>query len=210
MAFTGWPAEALDFYEGLAADNSKPYWTEHKATYDEMVYAPMVALLAELPPEFGAGKIFRPYRDVRFSADKTPYKTAIAARLEKGGYVQLSADGLACGRGYYWMAADQLVRYRRAVAEDRTGKELEALVAAAAKRSIGITGHEQLKTAPRGYPKDHPRVDLLRNKGLVAWQEWPPAAWLGTRKAKDRVIAFLHATDPLAEWLDAHVGESNA
>src|SRR6185312_17046357 len=99
-------------------------------------------------------------------------------------------------------------RYRRAVDEDRTGKELESLVAAAARKKIGITGHEQLKTAPRGYPKDHPRIDLLRNKGLVAWQEWPPAPWLGTKKAKDRVIAFLHATDPLAEWLDTNVGES--
>jgi uncharacterized protein (TIGR02453 family) len=208
MAFTGWPAEALDFYEGLAADNSKPYWTEHKAVYDEMVHAPMVALLAELEPEFGAGKIFRPFRDVRFSADKSPYKTVIGATLERGGYVQLSADGLACGRGYYWMATDQLVRYRQAVAEDRTGKELETIVAAAAVKKIGITGHEQLKTAPRGYPKDHPRVGLLRNKGLVAWQEWPPAAWLGTRKAKDRVIQFLHATEPLAEWLDTNVGGS--
>ncbi|GAA0917547.1 DUF2461 domain-containing protein [Virgisporangium ochraceum] len=208
MAFTGWPAEALDFYEGLAADNSKSYWTEHKATYDDKVYAPMVALLADLEPEFGAGKIFRPYRDVRFSSDKSPYKTTIAATLEKGGYVQLSADGLACGRGYYWMASDQLARYRAAVAEDRTGKDLEAIIAAAAKKKISITGHEQLKTAPRGYPKDHPRVDLLRNKGLVAWQEWPPAAWLGTAKAKDRVVAFLHATDHLAEWLDTNVGES--
>jgi uncharacterized protein (TIGR02453 family) len=208
MAFTGWPAEALDFYEGLAADNSKSYWTENKATYDEKVHAPMVALLADLEPEFGAGKIFRPYRDVRFSADKSPYKTTIAATLEKGGYVQLSADGLACGRGYYWMASDQLARYRAAVAEDRTGKELETIIAAAAKKKIGITGHEQLKTPPRGYPKDHPRADLLRNKGLVAWQEWPPAAWLGTRRAKDRVVAFLHATDHLAAWLDTNVGES--
>lgn len=208
MAFTGWPAEALDFYEGLAADNSKSYWTENKATYDEKVHAPMVALLADLEPEFGAGKIFRPYRDVRFSSDKSPYKTTIAATLEKGGYVQLSVDGLACGRGYYWMASDQLARYRAAVAEDRTGKDLEAIIAAAARKKISITGHEQLKTAPRGYPKDHPRVDLLRNKGLVAWQEWSPAAWLGTAKAKDRVVAFLHATDHLAEWLDTNVGES--
>lgn len=208
MAFTGWPAEALDFYEGLAADNSKPYWTANKATYDEKVHAPMVALLAELEPEFGAGKIFRPHRDVRFSADKSPYKTTIAATLEKGGYIQLSADGLACGRGMYWMASDQLTRYRRAVAEDRTGKELEGIIAVAARKKISITGHDQLKTAPRGYPRDHPRVDLLRNKGLVAWQDWPPAAWLGTRKAKDRVITFLHASGPLAEWLHVNVGDS--
>jgi uncharacterized protein (TIGR02453 family) len=209
MAFTGWPAEALDFYEGLTADNSKSYWTANKETYDEKVHAPMLALLAELEPEFGAGKIFRPYRDVRFSADKSPYKTTIAATLAKGGYIQLSSDGLACGQGMYWMEPAQLTRYRRAVADDRTGKELETIVAAAAQKKITITGHDQLKTAPRGYPKDHPRVDLLRNKGLVAWQEWPPAAWLGTRKAKDRVIAFLHASEPLVEWLRTNVGEEH-
>ena len=95
MAFRGWPNEALDFYEGLEADNSKTYWTAHRSVYDEKVLAPMNALLAELEPEFGAGKIFRPYRDVRFSADKSPYKTAIGATLELGGYVQLSAKGLA-------------------------------------------------------------------------------------------------------------------
>src|SRR2546423_1141462 len=94
MAFRGWPAEAIEFYEGLLADNTRTYWQAHRTTYDEKVRAPMVELLAELEPKWGAGKIFRPYRDVRFSADKMPYKTAIGAMLEKGGYVQISADGL--------------------------------------------------------------------------------------------------------------------
>jgi uncharacterized protein (TIGR02453 family) len=210
MGFTGWPAEALEFYEGLTADNSRSYWTEHKATYDDKVHAPMVALLAELEPEFGAGKIFRPYRDVRFSADKSPYKTAIAATLEKGGYIQLSAEGLMAGRGMYWMAPDQVARYREAVAAERTGTELERIIAVAAKEKIRVVGHDQLKTAPRGYPRDHPRADLLRNKGLVAWQEWAPAAWLGTKRAKDRVVKFLHASQPVADWLRVNVGESTA
>ena len=210
MGFTGWPAEALEFYEGLQADNSKSYWTERKATYDNKVHAPMVALLAELEPEFGAGKIFRPYRDVRFSADKSPYKTAIAATLEKGGYIQLSADGLMAGRGMYMMAPDQLARYREAVASDRTGNELVRIIEAAAKEKIRVTGHDQLKTVPRGYPREHPRADLLRNKGLVAWQDWTPAAWLGTRRAKDRLVKFLHASEPVADWLRANVGESSA
>jgi len=83
-AFKGWPAEAFDFYEGLEADNSKTYWTEHKATYDEKVLAPMVDLLAELEDEFGPTKVFRPYRDVRFSADKSPYKTNLGAVLGSG------------------------------------------------------------------------------------------------------------------------------
>jgi uncharacterized protein (DUF2461 family) len=92
------------------------------------VYAPTVELLAELEPEFGPGKIFRPYRDVRFSADKSPYKTAIAATLESGGYLHLSAAGLAAGSGMYMMAPDQLDRYRRAVADEVTGEELRRVM----------------------------------------------------------------------------------
>lgn len=206
MTFRGWPAEALEFYEGLEADNSATYWRAHKDVYERDVRAPMVALLAELEPEFGAGKIFRPYRDVRFSRDKSPYKTSIAATLERGGYVQLSAAGLAAGNGMYQMDADQLARYRRAVADDVPGEQLRAVLAQVKSHGIDVGGHEELKTAPRGYPRDHPRVELLRYKGLVAWRSWPVAAWLGTAAAKDRVVDFLHASQPLNDWLATYLG----
>jgi uncharacterized protein (TIGR02453 family) len=208
MAFRGWPVEALEFYEGLEADNSRTYWTTHKAVYEEKVRGPMLALLAELEPEFGPGRIFRPNRDVRFSADKSPYKTTCAATLERGGYVQLSARGLGSGRGTYMMAPDQLSRFRAAVADDARGGALQAIVDAAGRDGIEIACHDELKTVPRGYPRDHPRADLLRMKGLIAWRQWPVAAWLGTAKAKTRVVDFLRACQPLTEWLDAHVGEA--
>src|SRR5256884_8228741 len=121
MGFRGWPAEAIEFYEGLEADNSRTYWQANKKVYEQAVQGPMEELLAELAPEFGEGKIYRPYRDVRFSADKTPYKTAMGASLATGGYVQFSTEGLAAGSGMWMMEADQLERYRRAVADDRTG-----------------------------------------------------------------------------------------
>ena len=208
VAFKGWPAEALEFYEGLEADNSRTYWTANKAVYDEMVHAPMVALLLDLESEFGPGKIYRPYRDLRFSPDKTPYKTVIGASMAEGGYVQLSARGLAAASGMYHMAADQLDRYRRAVATDLPGDQLQRIIAEAANGKVVITGRSSLKTAPRGYPKDHPRAELLRYKGLIAWQEWPAAAWLGTATAKDRVTRFLRGARPLRDWLDTHVGQS--
>jgi uncharacterized protein (TIGR02453 family) len=208
MPFRGWPIEAVEFYEGLEADNSRSYWTTHKAVYDQQVYAPMAALLAELEPEFGAGKIFRPNRDVRFSADKSPYKTAIAATVEKGGYIQFSAKGLAAGNGMYMMAPDQLDRYRQAVADDKTGEGLRAVIAEIEGRRIEVSGHDTLKSAPKGYPKDHPRIDLLRYKGIVAWKEWPVAGWLGTAAAKKRVVDFLRATQPLGDWLTRNVGPS--
>jgi uncharacterized protein (TIGR02453 family) len=209
MAFRGWPAEAVDFYEGLEADNSKTYWTANKAVYEKAVYAPMATLLADLADEFGEGRIFRPYRDVRFSADKTPYKTAIAATLGPG-YVQLSADGLMAGAGMYHLAPDQLDRYRRAVAGERTGKDLEKLIDALREARIDVHGTDRLKTVPRGYPKDHPRADLLRNKGLVAMKQWPVAAWLGTTGAKTRVSDLLRAAGPLCGWLDNHIGPSTS
>jgi uncharacterized protein (TIGR02453 family) len=201
--------EALDFFEGLEADNSKTYWTANKAIYDEKVYAPMAALVADLEPEFGPGKIFRPYRDVRFSADKTPYKTNIAAVVGEG-YVQLTAAGLGAGLGMHQMASDQLSRYRAAVADDSSGAELERVIAAIARRKISVTGHDELKTVPRGYDRNHPRAELLRYKGLIAWQEWPAAPWLSKPAAKDRVVEFLRSSAPLMSWLDTHVGSSTS
>lgn len=206
MTFQGWPEEALDFYDGLEADNSKTYWLAHKQTYDTCVLQPMTELLEELGPDHGEWKIFRPYRDVRFSKDKSPYKTAIGATVGDG-YIQLSAKGLAVGSGMYQMGADQLDRYRRAVADDRNGRELEELIEAIRTRDVDVHGHELLKSAPRGYPADHPRIELLRCKGLVAWQEWPAQAWLGTPAAKKKVTDFLTATAPLNAWLGRHAGQ---
>ena len=207
MSFSGWPEEALEFYEGLAADNTKTYWTKHKEIYDATVLRPMTELVEELAPEFGETKIFRPYRDIRFSKDKTPYKTHIGAMVG-GGYVQFSAQGLAAGNGMYGMAPDQLDRYRQAVASDRTGGELEGVIAAVESAGIGVTGRDVLKAAPRGYPADHPRIGLLRYKGVVAWKEWPVADWLETAAARDRLTGFLRATRPLSAWLDTNVGPS--
>lgn len=210
MTFRGWTDAILDFYEGLEADNSRSYWQAHKLVYDEQVRAPMQELLAELTDEFGEAKIFRPNRDIRFSADKTPYKTRIGATLGGRAYVQVSADGLAVASGTYGFASDQLARYRRAVALDLTGEPLTKIVDSARAAGLTITAAGALKTAPRGYPKDHARIELLRLKGLVTWEQWPVEPWLATAEAKDKVIAVLRASLPLAGWLDDNVGASEA
>jgi uncharacterized protein (TIGR02453 family) len=208
MTFKGWPVEAIEFYEGLEADNSKAYWQDNKPIYERAVKGPMDELLAELAPEFGEGRTFRPYRDVRFSADKSPYKTAIAAVFGADGYVHLSSAGLGVGRGMYVMASDQLDRYRRAVSEESSGAHLAELVATVTAAGIEISAHDALKTAPKGYSKDHPRIDLLRQKGLICWRHWTPGAWLGSPKAKTRVVEFLRQAEPISGWLDTNVGPS--
>jgi uncharacterized protein (TIGR02453 family) len=206
MAFEGWDAEALEFFEGLEAENTKAYWERNKATYESLVRAPMQALVEELSPKTG-GRIFRPYRDVRFSKDKSPYKTNIAAMVDDG-YVQLTAHGLGAGAGMWEMASDQIERYREAVDRKASGAKLEKIVTQVRDADVLVTGHGELKTVPRGYPKDHPRAELLRYKGLTAWRDWQPAAWLGTAKAKDRLVEFFTVTRPLRRWLDTNVGGS--
>src|SRR5437762_5380740 len=208
MTFRGWKAEALEFFDGLEDENTKAYWQRNKDVYDKDVRAPMEELLTELEPRWGEGRIFRPYRDVRFSKDKSPYKTNIAATLAEGGYISLSSEGFGAGSGMYMLEPPQLDRYRRAVADDKTGKELEKLVAAVRKKGIEVSAHDVLKTAPKGYPKDHPRIDLLRQKGLITWKQWPVGAWLGTKKAKERLVGFLRSSKPLHDWLEKRVGPS--
>jgi uncharacterized protein (TIGR02453 family) len=205
MPFTGWSAEALDFYEGLEADNSKTYWTEHKATYDTIVLAPMQALLAELEPTYGESKIFRPYRDVRFSKSKDPYKTSIAARIGTG-YVHLDVEGLMVGSGRFHLESAEVQRFREAIDDDTSGGNLAAIVATARKQGYEANSHDELKTVPRGFDKHHPRAELLRYKGLIIWRRWEPAAWMGTAAAKKRVIDLFEAAKPLNAWLASNLG----
>lgn len=205
VAFTGWPIEAVEFYEGLEADNSKVYWQQNKAVYEEVVRAPMEQLLAELAAEFGPATLFRPYRDVRFSADKTPYKTNCAARIGLG-YVSFSAEGLSVGAGLYMPDAAALQRYRAAVDDEKSGAQLAEIVVDLHKGGYETMAHEVLKTAPRGFPKDHPRIDLLRHKGIAMMKNWPVEPWLGTTKAKDHVVTTLRAAGPLNTWLTRYVG----
>jgi uncharacterized protein (TIGR02453 family) len=205
MTFQGWPEEALDFFDGLAADNSKTYWQAHKHIYEDSVLRPMTELLEELAPEHGDFKIFRPYRDIRFSKDKSPYKTEIAAVLGDG-YIRLAADGLGAGTGMYMMDSEQLDRYRKAVDADASGSDLEKAIAGIRGLGIEVHGHDVLKSAPKGYQLDHPRIEWLRCKGLVAWRQWPVEPWLGTAEVKRRIAGFLADTRSLNEWLSQHLG----
>ena len=203
--FSGFPREAVAFFDDLERNNNKAWFTEHKATYEQACREPMKALLEELEPKYGPGKIFRINRDVRFSADKSPYKTNIAASFGRN-YVSLSSEGMYVGSGVYMPGADALQRYRDAVVDDASGKQLEKIAAKLEANGYELGAHDTLKSAPRGYPKDHPRVRFLRHKGLYAWKGFAPAAWFATRKAYDTITDILKGAKPLNDWLDRHVG----
>lgn len=208
--FGGFPPEGVEFFVGLGRDNTREYWTSHVEVWQRAVRDPFGALTAELADEYGTFHIFRPNRDVRFSKDKSPYKDHQGAVTEgEGGemyYVALSADGLFVASGMHQMAKDQLDRYRRAVDDPASGVELEGLVAALERR-YEIGGRE-LSTAPRGYPRDHPRVRLLQHKGVTAGRHLGTPAWLATRRARSRIVEVWSGAAELNDWLARHVGPS--
>lgn len=214
--FAGFPDAALAFYEGLEADNTRAYWGDHQQVYLGSVRGPMEALLAQLEPRFGTAKLFRPYRDVRFSKDKSPYKAHIGAVLaeREGGpayYVQISATGLLLGGGYYQFGPEQLSRYRQAVLRERTGEQLAAIVDAltapppTGQPPVTLAGPTLLR-APRGVDPTHPRVALLRHKGLAATVDLGVTPWLGDHRAAEHIAGWWARFDPLLAWLAEHVG----
>jgi uncharacterized protein (TIGR02453 family) len=158
--------------------------------------------------------VFRPNRDTRFSRDKSPYKTNAAAVIgpahEGVGtyYLSVSAEGLMVGGGAYMPATDQLARLREAIDHDRTGPELEAIVADIRRKDGEVGAHDELKTAPRGYPADHPRIELLRLKGIIGWWNHEPGPWLHSEAARDTVAEGWRSLGPLNAWLVANVGPS--
>jgi uncharacterized protein (TIGR02453 family) len=210
VAFPGIPESALAFYAALEADNTKTFWTAHRQDFETSVRAPMQALCEALA-DYGPFHLFRPYNDQRFAKGRDPYKTQQGAFTEgEGGtgfYLQLSAAGLMAASGYYAMATDQLERFRAAVDHDLSGPELARLVGALPRTSTPGAIAE-LKTAPRGYPRDHPRADLLRRKGLMISTDFGAPAWLHTSAVPGRIRRAWRAADAVNAWLDQHVGPS--
>jgi uncharacterized protein (TIGR02453 family) len=206
VSFTGFPVAALDFYDDLEMDNSKSFWEAHRAVYKDAVEAPMKALTAALEPEFGPAKVFRPYRDVRFAKDKTPYKTHqgafVASGPSTGWYVEISARGTRVGAGFYDASGPHLAAVREAMAEERTGRALERLLRKLERAGFEVGG-EQLKTSPRGYDADHPRIHLLRHKQLFVGRSYGFEADAIDAGLLDRVRADWQALRPLVSWLRA-------
>lgn len=205
--FQGIPAGAFGFYEELQDNNNREWWQEHKDSYLSLVREPLSSLLAELEPRFGPAKLFRPNRDIRFSEDKSPYKTAqgaVASVQEGVGYyLQISADGLLVGGGYHSHTPAQLARYRNSVDASGTGESLRRILEAVAAAGFAVEG-EQLKTVPRGYAREHPRAELLKHKSLSASVNLGRPDWLATPAAVQDIAGLWEDLRPLVDWVSRH------
>jgi uncharacterized protein (TIGR02453 family) len=213
--FRGFGPEVFEWFAGLERDNSKAYFAATRDRYEADVRGGLQAMLEELSESFGGEvKLFRQQRNLRFApAGSPPYKTRTYGLLHgvrgpaAGLYAQLSAHGLYAGTGYHQLARDQLERFRARVADEGSGAPLAEVVAAARARGLDVVG-ESLRSAPRGYARDHPRIELLRHKALVAGRSLPGAAGIGRDEALEHVAGTWRAAEPLNAWLDEHVGAS--
>ncbi|TIC83610.1 DUF2461 domain-containing protein [Nocardioides sp. GY 10113] len=185
-------------------DNTKSFWEAHKAVYAEQVKAPMVALTGALEPEFGPAKVFRPNRDVRFAKDKTPYKTHQGAFVGVGPacgwYVEVAAPGVRVGAGIYEASGERLAALRAAMADDLRGPVLERILRDLERGGFEVHG-ERLKTVPRGYDKEHPRLELLRMKTVLGMRSYGFEPFIHTPELLDRVRDDWRRLRPLVEWL---------
>jgi uncharacterized protein (TIGR02453 family) len=203
-SFTGFPSEGIEFFKQLEANNTRDWFLAHKDEYERFCRAPLEALVAELEPRFGRARMSRINRDMRFSRDGGPYKTYIAAGIG-GRYISLSTNGLFVGAGLYKPEPALLQRFRAAIADDTTGRELETIVASLRRKGYDVGSHATLASAPRGYRMDHPRIELLQRKDLYAGRMFAPAAWLATARARERIDRVMTETGPLVTWLQRHV-----
>jgi uncharacterized protein (TIGR02453 family) len=204
-----WPPDALEFLRELEANNDRDWFKANRARYDAHLFKPALAL-AEKLRHLGEPRTFRPYNDTRFHP-RPPIKEHLGVAIGYGGaggyYFELSLDGLVVAAGLYRPAPDQLERYRAAIDNERTARQFETAIAAAI--AVGLEPAEVgLKRAPRGYPPDHPRIDRLKMKELIAHRRHALEPWLHKPAGANRLQKELEAARPLVEWLAEHVGPS--
>lgn len=209
MAFRGFPVEALAFLAELEDNNDRDWFKAHRARYDEHLVAPARALADELS-DLGRPHLFRPFNDTRFHA-APPIKehVGLAIGMEGAGgfYVELSLDRLLVAAGLHSPQPDQVERLRRAVDDGRRAGVLTRALRKAQDAGLELSAPD-LKRAPRGWPADHPRIELLRRRRVVVSQRHPVAGWIHTGRCGPRIREQLDAAAPTVRWLREHVGPS--
>jgi uncharacterized protein (TIGR02453 family) len=224
LPFEGFPQQTLDFLTELARNNNRDWFEAHKEDYRLHVLAPtrdfVVALgerLKELSPGIrydpraNGGSILRIYRDLRFSADKTPYNPNVRVgfwegegkRMENPSFLaRIEPTGVSLYAGIHVFPKPTLKAYREAVVDETLGAELEAAMAAVRKVGDYTLGGEHYKRVPRGYEAEHPRADLLRYNGLWAHTTEPlDAALITTPRLAEACFEQCRNMEPLHRWL---------
>jgi uncharacterized protein (TIGR02453 family) len=201
-AFSGFSREAFSFWKGLEKNNHRDWFQAHKVEYERAVREPMQALIAELTPLYGPGRLSRINRDMRFAKDQ-PYKDYLATGVS-GAYISFSKQGLWVGTGMYKPEPAALRKLRDAIADAATGAELMRIIASLRRKGFEIDTHARLAKPPRGYDPQHPRVDLLRMKDIYVGKLFGPAE-VSSASVLDEVVRAIRDVEPFAAWLRSRV-----
>jgi uncharacterized protein (TIGR02453 family) len=219
IGFAGFPAEAMKFFRGLEKNNQREWFQPRKEIFDMHVKAPMVALvqainqsMATFAPEYittPEHAIYRIYRDTRFSKDKTPYKTHIAASFKKRGLHKHAAGGFYFGvshkeigiaGGVYMPGPQELLAIRTHLAENHASIQ-KLLANAKVRRLVGDLKGEALTRVPKGFARDHPAADLIRMKQWHFWLTLDPAL-ATTSKLFTEIVDRFKTMLPVIEFLN--------
>jgi uncharacterized protein (TIGR02453 family) len=205
--FRGFTPDALAFLRELEDNNERDWFKANRPRYEELLRAPMTALGEDLSA-LGRPRLFRPFNDTRFHPGppiKEHVGLAVGYEGAGGFYVELSLDGLLIAAGLHNPAPDQVERIRHAVDDGRTAGVLRKAIDAAEHGGLQLN-EPDLRRAPRGYPIDHPRIDLLRRRRLVVTHRHALAKWIHRADAGERIRAQLDAGAPLVGWLRERIG----
>lgn len=217
MSFAGFPKEGVSWFQSLALTQTREWFQQNRAAYDTLWAEPMAALLEALRAplqkvygrRIGEAKVFRIHRDVRFSKDKTPYKTSLAGMLRFEGFAAMEGPaplylslGLQdfVGFGFYFLEPAALKRYRAAVLDEKKGKALGALVAGAQRAGLQVDAMETLKRVPPGVDPQHPRAELLKKKGLGLGREDLPKKVRFSKALAPWLVEQARAAAPVVKW----------
>lgn len=213
MDFDGFTHDSFNFYADLSVNNNREWWLANKSRYEDNVRLPILALLDVLEPEFGRPKLYRPYRDTRFSGGKDPYKenaaVSVFGKAFTGLYFELNQSGLEIGGGYWMPGKDQLERFRHVADDLRLYGDLEATIEELEAKGFNLWQGDALKTTPRGFAADHPRIGLLRLKHMVMTKTYSPADWMFESAAAERIASEWRTVNLWNDWLAEAVGPSN-
>ena len=209
--FNGFGKDLVKYYLTLEENNNREWFHANRAMYNATVAFPLKALASELEANYPPGKVFRPYRNVRFWPDLPPlneHASLIANYVGNAAYfMRIDADGMLLGSGTFQPTKNQLTTFRQLASDENSAKEIRKALAKVQKSGFELMTDSALKSAPRGFDKDHPNIDLLRLKSLALSQHWAPHPWLYTRECLTHITTSWKATSPWVDWLRTNLPE---
>jgi len=208
-SFTGFGKDLIKYYTQLEANNNREWFHAHRGMYDENVAVPLTKIAAALSAGYEPVKVYRPYRNVRFWPDLPPLNehASLTANAEANSayYLRIDADGMLLGAGNWQPTKAQLMQFRVIASTDSGAQAIRSVLAEVQTCGFELSTENAVKSAPRGYAKDDPNIDLLRLKSLSLSAHFAPGAWLYSSDCLTKVLLGWQTLAPWIDWLRSNL-----